>query len=58
MPIKKSQLNIHLGNVFFLEKALNTLSEQAENSVQVVPNMVIAKSGYTKYFLENLDYKV
>jgi len=58
MPIKKVSIEHSLRKCFLFGKALNTISEQAKNDVQGVPNMVTAKSGYTKYFLKNLDYKV
>jgi len=58
MPVKKVSIEHSLKKGFLFRKALNTISKQAENSVQGVPNMVMAKSGYTKYFLKNLDYKV
>jgi len=58
MPIKKVPIEHSLRKGFLFGKALNTISEQAKNSVQGVPNMVTVKSGYTKYLLKYLDYKV
>jgi len=58
MPIKKVSIEHSLRKGFLFGKALNTISKQAENSVQGVPNIITAKSGFTKYFLEYLDYKV
>ena len=52
MPIKKVSIEHSLKKGFIFGKALNTISEQAENSIQGVPNMVTAKLGYTKYFLK------
>ena len=58
MPIKKVSTEHSLRKGFLFEKAMNTISEQAENSVQGVPNIITTKSGFTKFFLEYLDYKV
>jgi len=58
MPIKKVSTEHSLRKGFHFGKALNTISEQVENSIQGVPNKMTAKISFTKYFLENLDYKV
>ena len=58
MPIKKVSIEHSLRKGFLFGKALNAISEQAENSVQGDPNIITAKLGLTKYFLEYLDYKV
>jgi len=58
MPIKKVSIEHSLRKCFLFGKVLNTISKQAENSVQSDPNIITAKSGLTKYFLEYLTYKV
>jgi len=57
MPIKKVTIEHSLRKSFLFGKALNTILEQAENSVQGVPNIVTAKSGFMKYFLEYLSFQ-
>ena len=58
MSIKKVSIEHSLRKGFLSGKALNTISEQVANSVQGVPNIITATSGFTKYFMEYLDYKV
>ena len=58
MPIKKVSIEHSLRKGFLFGKALNTISEQAENSAQGVPDIITARSSYMKYFLKYLDYKV
>jgi len=45
MSIKKVSIEHSLRKGFLFGKALNSILEQAENSVQGVPNMITANSG-------------